>query len=225
MTRAAPRFLLAALVATLAVLGDAHEALAQQQEPSDPSSLSRKDAKFVWEKAILRATYTFREVINAPAPLASKLNDGLAHTIAMRAYVWRDGDGSPLDLVARSCRIVYDLWDEVYRIEVTDRSGQHNTAAINADGVARQCAEVREFAVSDRSLLPVGSSYFLAVIVDVDPVSPQMLAQLRAWVTRPTGSTGISPGNAIFGSFAALFVRNIGGSLQTLQFRTTSFVP
>jgi hypothetical protein len=206
-------------------LGVTPSALAQQQQPPAPASLPQQKANFAWDKTLLRASFSFRQVIAAPAPLAAKLTDGLPHTIAMRAYVWKDGDSTSTDLVGRSCRVVYDLWDEVYRIEITDRTGLRNTAAINADGVARQCAEARDMPIVDRGTLVKDKEYFLAVIVDVDPVDPAMLAQLRAWVTHPTGSTTISQGSAIFGSFTSLFVRNIGTSLQTLQFRTQVFVP
>jgi hypothetical protein len=196
-----------------------------QQQPPTPATLPVQRANFAWDKTLLRASFSFRNVIAPPAPLAAKLTDGLPHTIAMRAYVWKDGESTPTDLVARSCRIVYDLWDEVFRIEITERGGVRNTAVVNADGVARLCADARDMPMVDRSALTAGQSYFLAVIVDVDPVDPKTLALLRAWVTHPTGSTAISEGSAIFGSFTSLFVRTIGASLQTLQFRTQPFVP
>jgi hypothetical protein len=47
-----------------------------------------------------------------------------------------------------------------------------------------------------------------------------MLEQMRRWVSRPAGSTGIGPGDALFGSFVGLFVRQIGTSDRTLRFRS-----
>jgi hypothetical protein len=61
--------------------------------------------------------------------------------------------------------------------------------------------------------------------VEVNPVSPQMLAQMRQWVSRPAGSTGIGPGDALFGSFVGLFVRQIGNADRTLRFRTQGITP
>jgi hypothetical protein len=52
-----------------------------------------------------------------------------------------------------------------------------------------------------------------------------MLEQMRRWVMRPTGSTGIAPSDALFGSFVGLFVRQIGTSDRTLRFRTQVIVP
>jgi hypothetical protein len=44
--------------------------------------------------------------------------------------------------------------------------------------------------------------------------------QMRRWMSRPTGSTGIGPSDALFGSFVQLFVRQIATSDKTLTFRT-----
>jgi hypothetical protein len=39
------------------------------------------------------------------------------------------------------------------------------------------------------------------------------------------GSTAIAPGNALFGAFVGLFVKSIGTSDRTLQFRTQTVTP
>jgi hypothetical protein len=52
-----------------------------------------------------------------------------------------------------------------------------------------------------------------------------MLDQMRRWISRPTGATTIGPGDALFGSFVGLFVRQLGASDRTLRFRTQSLVP
>jgi hypothetical protein len=52
-----------------------------------------------------------------------------------------------------------------------------------------------------------------------------MVEQMRRWVSRPAGSTGIGPGDALFGSFVGLFVRQIGTADRTLRFRTQAITP
>ena len=157
--------------------------------------------------------------------MADKLASGLPNVIAMRAYVLREGEANPVALAVRTCRVVYDLWDEVYRLKISSAGGERDSAALNLEGVLRQCAEGRDLPVADRSLLTAGKPHFLGVIVEVNPVSPQMLAQMRQWVSRPAGSTGIGPGDALFGSFVGLFVRQIGNADRTLRFRTQSITP
>ena len=89
----------------------------------------------------------------------------------------------------------------------------------------RQCLEARDLPVVDRALLRAGAGHYLGVIVEINPVSPQMLENMRRWVSRPTGSTNIGPSDALFGSFVGLFVRNIGASDKTLRFRTQPITP
>jgi hypothetical protein len=76
-----------------------------------------------------------------------------------------------------------------------------------------------------RSALNAGQPYFLGVVVDVNPVSPQMVDQMKQWLSRPTGSTAIGPADALFGNFVQLFVRQVATSDKTLTFRTQSVIP
>lgn len=187
------------------------------------TALPRRQANYAWDKSLLRASFSFKDVIDKPT--ADKLASGLPTVIVMRAYVYEDGKSDPIALAARTCRVTYDLWDEVYRVTILDASGERNLALINLEGVLRTCGEARDYAIIDRSLLTAGKAHFLGVIVEVDPISPQMLAQIRQWISRPTGSTGASAGNAIFGSTVNLFFRQIGTAARTLSFRTQTFIP
>ena len=214
---------LALAVASLVVApGDAR---AQDPPQPQPQSLPTRQATFSWDKdnKILRASFAYRDVVDAD--VAKKLSSGLATVIALRAYIPRDGSDTPVGLAVRTCRVVYDLWDEVYRIRVSGPGEERNLAVLTIDGVLRQCADVKDLPLGDRQVLVPGRPHFLGVIVDVNPVSPQMLEQMRRWVSRPAGSTGIGPGDALFGSFVGLFVRQIGTSDRTLRFKTQLVTP
>lgn len=224
------RAALALALLASSLLAGARDAIAQEAPPpasppapASPAELPRRQANFAWDKTLLRASFSYRDVIDAK--LQQKLGSGLPTVIAMRAYVLREGDTTPVALAVRTCRVVYDLWDEVYRIKISSAEGERDLAVINPEGVLRQCAEARNLPVADRTLLAAGKPHFLGVIVDVNPVSPKMVEQMRRWVSRPTGSTSIGPSDALFGSFAGLFVRSIGTADSTLRFRTQSVVP
>lgn len=79
--------------------------------------------------------------------------------------------------------------------------------------------------IAARSQLAVGVRYFLGVVVEVNPVSQQMLEQMRRWILRPSGSTTIGPSDALFGSFIGLFVRNVARADKTVTFRTPVVMP
>lgn len=200
---------------------------ARAQEPK-AEELPKRQATFTWTKTekgavILNATFSYRDVLDKA--MQEKLASGLPTVIALRAYVLREGEPNPIALAVRTCRVVYDLWDEVYRLKISSPGGERDSAALNIEGVYRQCADARELPVADKSLLTAGKPHFLGVIVEVNPVSPQMLEQMRKWVSRPAGSTGIGPGDALFGSFVGLFVRQLGTADRTLRFRTQSVTP
>jgi hypothetical protein len=220
------RFAKIRILLAMLILGSIFARPAFAQDPPAPvaaASLPKRQANFAWDKTLLRASFSYRDALTQA--LIDKLSNGLPTVIAMRAAVIEDGKTTPVAAAVRSCRVVYDLWDEVYRIHVTSAGGESDTAVINIEGVMRRCAEARDMVVVDKSLLKTGTAYFLGVIVDVNPVSTEMLEQMRHWVSRPTGSTGIGPSDALFGSFVGLFVRSIGSADNTVRFRTQSVTP
>jgi hypothetical protein len=204
-------------------VGAGAQEAAQNQQLAHPAALPRRQANYAWDNDLLRASFSYRDVLADPG-LMKKLSSGLPTVIAMRAYVYREGEGTPVALAPRVCRVVYDLWDEVYRVHVSEPERERDQAAV-LDGVLRLCADARDLPVVRRGLLTAGQPYFLGVVVDVNPVSPEMVEQMRRWMSRPTGSTGIGPGDALFGSFVQLFVRQIATTDRTLTFRTQSVVP
>lgn len=195
----------------------------EKKEIQQPAQLPVRPASFAWQKDTLTASFGFRDVVDSK--IENQLASGLPVTLSLRVYVIEEGETTPVELAVRSCRVVYDLWDEVYRIRVVAPGGERNAAAVSAEGVLRQCAEVRAMPVAARSVLERGRRYFLAVLAEVNPVSQKTLDEMRRWVTRPPGATGIGPGDALFGSFAMLFVRPASDADKTVRFRTKAVVP
>jgi hypothetical protein len=192
-------------------------------QPAHPGALPLRKANYAWDQDLLRVSFSYRDVLSDPE-LAKKLSSGLPMVVAMRAYVYREGDVAPVALATRVCRVAYDLWDEVYKVHVSEPERDREQAAVG-DGIYRLCTEARDLPVVRRSLLLRGGRYFLGVVVDVNPVSTEMVEQMRHWLSRPTGSTGIGPTDALFGSFVQLFARQIATSDKTLTFRTDDVEP
>ena len=209
--------------AAQAPLGAHAQTAASASQPANPQALPPRKMNYAWDKDLLRASFSYRDVLSDPA-LLKKLSSGLPMVIAMRAYVYRAGQDTPVALASRVCRVVYDLWDEAYRVHLSEPEGDRDQAAV-LDGALRICTEARDIPIVRRGLLAAGQAYFLGVVVDVNPVSPEMVDQMRRWMSRPTGSTGIVPGDALFGGFVQLFVRQIATSDRTLTFRTQELTP
>jgi len=191
--------------------------------PKTPAALPQRAAQLVSEKNVVKLTVGFRDVIDAQ--IAKKLQSGLPTVVTMRGYLFRESGGDPIALTAKSCRIVYDLWDEVFRIQLAQPGGPTSAVAVNVEGVLRNCCEARKLPLVDGSLLRAGTRYFVATLVEVNPVSQDMLDRIKRWVTRPNGSNAIGPGDSLFGSFVGLFVARIGDADKKLAFRTPAFLP
>lgn len=191
--------------------------------PQTPASLPQRAAQITLEKGVVKLTLSYRDVVDAE--ISKKLLSGLPTVIAMRGYVFRESGGDPVALTAKTCRVVYDLWDEVFRIQIMQPGGQQSAIAVNTEGVLRNCAEARKMTLMERTIMSEGTKYFVAALVEVNPVSAEMLDRIKRWVTRPNGSAAIGPGDSLFGSFVGLFVTRIESADRRTAFRTASFLP
>lgn len=200
--------------------------LAQAEESAPPksaSALPQRNAVIALEKTAVIASINYRDVVDAE--ISKKLLSGLPTVIAMRAYIFREGKNEPIALAAKTCRIVYDLWDEVFRLQIAQPGSSVSTIAVNTEGVLRNCAEARKIPLIERSLLKDNTKYFIAALVEVNPVSAEMLDRIKRWVSRPNGSAAIGPGDSLFGSFVGLFVTRIESADKRITFRSQSFLP
>ena len=198
-------------------------ALAADEPLKSPAQLTQRAATIALEKKAVVMTVSYRDAVDAA--ISKKLLSGLPTTIAMRGYVFKEAGGDPIALAAKSCKIVYDLWDEVFRITITASGAQTTTVAVNVEGVLRNCAEAKKLPVMERASMKDGTKYFVAVLVEVNPVSADMLDRIKRWVTRPNGSTSLSSSDSLFGSFVGLFVTRVQSADKRLQFRTAAFLP
>ncbi|AKT37392.1 hypothetical protein [Chondromyces crocatus] len=217
--------LLAAAALTSAQLAAtrAHAQTPPATIPTTPSALPVRAASIGIDTTLVHLGTNFRDVVDAE--ISKKLLSGLPTVISFRGYLFREAGGDPIALAARTCRVVYDLWDEVFRIQLTQSGGQLSTVAVNVEGVLRNCAETRKLPVIERSLLRDGARYFIAALVEVNPVSAETLDRITRWVTRPNGANAIGPGDALFGSFVGLFVTRIDSADRRITFRTAPFLP
>lgn len=221
MTARRARF--ASAATALALVFAQRAARADGTPPKSPEQLPQRTATIANEKGSLKLTVSYREVVDDA--ITKKLLSGLPTVIAMRGYLFKEGSTDPIALTARSCRVVYDLWDEVFRITITQAGGTSSAVAVNVDGVLRNCGESKKQALVDKATLASSAKYFVAGIVEVNPVSADMLERIKKWVTRPNGTNAIGPSDALFGNFVGLFVTRVGDADKRLTFRTQSFVP
>ena len=89
--------------------------------PKTPAALPARVAQIALDDRLVTLTVGFRDVVDAE--ISRKLQSGLPTVLTMRGYVFSEAGGDPIALTAKSCRIVYDLWDEVFHIQLTQPGG------------------------------------------------------------------------------------------------------
>jgi hypothetical protein len=208
---------LAPLLASLLLIATTPRAARAQDAPAVRQATIALD-----EKQIVRVNVGYRDVVDGAT--VSRLNSGLPTTIVMSAYVFREGGGPGIAATFKSCRVIFDLWNEVYHIELTQAGApKEDQIAATLEGVLRRCTESDRLVVAPRSILSPPGNYYLGAIVEVNPVSPAMLDRIKRWVSRPSDTASAAPGDALFGSFVGLFAVRPGRADRQLTFRTQSF--
>ena len=224
MSRRRQRLALGVAVALGGLLGGG-EASAQSRGrmPAAARKLPKRTATFESYRDWVAMSVGWRDVVNPT--IRAKLLSGLPTVVAARSYLFPSGSQQPLALSVKTCRIVFDLWDEVFRIDLRQGGRRRQTVAVNVEGVLRRCAEARRLPLAPMRQLSPDRRYFVGVLVEVNPVSKPMLERIKRWVALPKGASAVGPGDSLFGSFVGLFVTHVPAADRTLSFRTQPFAP
>lgn len=156
-----------------------------------------------------------------------RLMSGFASRVLIRVELSRAGMTAPVALSFRHSEIVYDLWDETFHVRVTDPR--------NSTGEVKQAATVEEairlatalvaFPIVELASLAPGASYRLRFRADLNPLSAELLADVRRWLSRPPTSGRLVSGDSFFGSLVSFFVNpRIEQSERRVDFVSQSFV-
>lgn len=177
----------------------------------------------VWQNGTPHLSFSARDL--ATPALAKKLMSGLPQTLLMRVYAYPERTSAPVAVSVVSCRVAYDLWEEVFRVQL--QTDQSDRAVI-----ARSIREVHELCLVMRNR-PIGRaesytklsgrSIYFAVAVEQNPISRGTVERIRRWLSRSNNNS--MGGDAFFGSFVSIFVnRRIGVAERLLQFRSPGHV-
>lgn len=184
-----------------------------------------RSATLSWDdRQVLLLSVPYRDAIDAS--IVRKLEGGLPTTILLRASVYANNSDKPISGALRRCRVIFDLWEEVYRVEIQQLGSLDVvTATPTLEGVLHRCGEVERLPLVTRASIPTGTtSLSVSVLVEVNPVSSEMLDRIKRWVSRPSAGNSAAPGDALFGSFVGLFVARIGRSDRQIEFRTPPLI-
>lgn len=186
------------------------------------SALSVRPAVLAWDKnGMLRGTFNFRDAVDDK--IKKRLSNGLPVNIVMRGYVYPNAGGDPVALTAHTCKVAYDLWQQIFLVI---ENGGKSKPVVNMNGVYRLCTDMVDLPITDRvPLKGKPQDYYLAVKVEVNPVSQALLKEIQRWVTRPLGVSGsITAGDALFATFVGVFInKQVQSADLIVEFRTATF--
>jgi hypothetical protein len=208
--------LAAVLLLTLA-LGLAPESARAEAPMVRKTGVARKADKLVISVG-LQDLFTERDL--------DRLLSGFSTRVLIRVALFREDGGPPVAQVMRLAEIVYDLWDEKLRVRVSsDRPDKPETMVVATPQAAVEAATALvEFPVTDDRKLDADVAYHLGLRADLNPISEELVTNVRRWLSRPSGHSRAGSGDNFFGSFVSVFVNpRVDDSERVLQVQSQTF--
>jgi len=155
-----------------------------------------------------------------------RLLSGFSTRVLIRVALLRDGFSEPVATATRLAEIVYDLWDEKLRVRIS--AGKPSTSETLVVPTAKAAVDAATllagFAIADSETLDARSSYHLSVRADLNPISEELVTNVRRWLSHPSGHGRAGSADSFFGSFVSVFVNpRIDDSERMLQVMSQSF--
>lgn len=168
-------------------------------------------------------TASFTEIFDREA--FEKISSGFPTTIVVRLYVYlKSRTESPVSLALLELEVVYDLWDEVYVVRSRGPLGEKLLRTRSRAQAIRSLTELEQMPIAPLDRLTIGPHHFVAMVVELNPVSPELLAEMRQWLSRPAGETSLDSSSSFFGSFVSVFVNpKLEQADRTLRIRSQPF--
>jgi hypothetical protein len=156
-----------------------------------------------------------------------RLKSGFATRVLVRAALEEASTGEPVAVAVQRAEIVYDIWDEKFGVRTSDGLGvERRAVAPTADEAIWRAAVLFELPLIDLDRLRPGAEYVLAVRGDLNPISEDLLIEVRRWLVQPArGQRRLGAGDSFFGSFVSIFVNpRIEDSERQVRFISQPFV-
>jgi len=151
------------------------------------------------------------------------LSTVIPSTVVIRIQIApRDSDKPVAEqLIQRS--VVYDVWDEIYTLRL-DQPGGRKTIKVKYRAEAlKWLTAIDDLPVARLAVLPINQVFVLKMVVELNPVSKETLAEVRRWLSQGNGG-GLDRGGAFFGSFVSVFYNpKIADADRVLRIRSQPF--
>jgi hypothetical protein len=161
-------------------------------------------------------------------PERERLTSGFSTRVLIRVALQDEAEGETLAHAVLRAEIVFDIWDEKFSVRTTHGLGaERRVTAKTADLAIWHATALIRFPVTEASRLRQGTRYVVLVRGDLNPISEDLLADVRRWLVLPArGQRRIGAGDSFFGSFVSIFVNpHIEDSERQVRFTSQPFTP
>lgn len=157
------------------------------------------------------------------APAFDALGTGIPSTVVIRLQITPRDSDTPISeqLITRS--VVYDVWDEIYTLRLQEPGNSRTLKVKYRAEALKWLTAMDSVPIAKLAVLPVGQVYVLKMVVELNPVSKETLAEVRRWLSQGS-SGGLDRGGAFFGSFVSVFYNpKLADADRTLRIRSQPF--
>ena len=151
------------------------------------------------------------------------LDSGFPSTVVIRTWVYREDGTTPISYQLWQRRMYYDLWDEIYVVQIDGPNGSRTEKVRYRAEALRLLTNLDEVPVVLLTSIPYNTHYVLALVVELNPVSQATLTEVRRWLSQGSGG-GLDRGGSFFGSFVSVFVNpKVPEADRVLRLRSQPF--
>jgi hypothetical protein len=151
------------------------------------------------------------------------LDSGFTSTVLVRIWIYPRDSTDPVAFMGITRQVLYNLWDEVYELKFDEPGGRKIIKEKRKAEALKRMTSIDDLAVAPLSTLPHDKIFLLAMEIELNPVDPKLLAEVRRWLSQGTGG-GLDRGGAFFGSFVSVFVNpKIAAADRVIRIRSQPF--
>ncbi len=210
-----PRSLAVTLAASLALLLGPLAAAADDDKPI------RQKMKFTETADHLLVTTKINKLFDSAAYEA--LGSGFESTILIRIWVYPKGTSEPVAFEALQRKVIYDMWGEVYEIQLDGPGGREKHTVKHQAEALKLLTTINALPIAEVGGIPLEKHHYVILVAELNPLSDETLAEVRRWLTKGAGG-GLDRGGGFFGSFVSVFVNpKIAEADRVLRLRSQPF--
>lgn len=154
-----------------------------------------------------------------------QLRSGFATRVLLRVAVYPEQGEDPISIAFRRTEVVYDIWTERFAVHRVDGEGRDERFEVDSEYKAiRLATALLKFPVASLNALQPQRRYRVAFRADLNPLSEELVADVRRSLTNPERRQARITGDSFFGSFVSVFVNpRIEDSERQLRFVSQTF--